>query len=101
MTYVLPPSWGRIALPAGGGLEVHGETAAVEVDNVIPGNGNSIIGILARVQGERESSFALYATGKAQIVDLDEVIGFLALLGDAFYVGLTDNMNFHFSFFVF
>ena len=101
MRYVLFPGWGRIALLTGGGLKVHGEATVVEVDKVIPGNGNPVIGKLAGVQGDRESGFALHAAGKAQVMDLDEVIGIVAFLGRAFQVGLANNVDFHFSFFVF
>ena len=90
-----------LARGVGGGLEVHVETTVVKVDKVVAGNGNPVIGKLAGVQGERKSGFALHATGKAQVMDLDEVIGIVAFLGRAFQVGLANNVDFHFSFFVF
>lgn len=79
-----------------GGPEVHGETTVVEVDNVIPGNGDSVIRILSGVQGGRESSFVLYAAGKSQIVNLDGITGVLGFLSDTLQVGLANNIDFHF-----
>ena len=98
MTHVLFPGWGRIALLTGGGrnrIKVHDEALAVEVSNVVAGDFDGIVGIVFRLQIEREGGATFYAGDLAQIVDLDEIIGISGFLGSTFEVELADNMDFH------
>lgn len=78
------------------GPAVHVETTVVEVDNIIPGNGDSVIRILSGAQGGRETGFVLHDAGKAQVVNLDDGTGFLGSLNDALQAGLANNIDFHF-----
>ena len=98
MTHVLFPGWGRIALLTGGGrnrIKVHDEALAVEVSNVVAGDFDGIVGIVFRLQIEREGGATFYAGDLAQIVDLDEIIGISGFLGGALKMELADDVNFH------
>ena len=57
--------------------------------------GDAVIGIVHRVQVERQGGVALHAGSFTEVVDLDEVIGISGFLGSTFEVELAGNMDFH------
>ena len=80
---------------AGGGLEGHGVAPVVKLHVVVTGDGDGIETDHGRIEVDRESRQTSHATGRAVVVDLDEVIGVAGTLRSAAHVGLTDNSDFH------
>ena len=79
----------------GKGLEIDDETTPVEIDVVIAGDGDFLIGVLTGVQVEGEGGLTDDTGSTAQIVDLDEIIGVSGFLAGALKVGLSDNFDVH------
>lgn len=79
----------------GGGVEVDHETTPVEVDNVVTGDSDFLIGVHVGLQVKSEGGITDDTGGTAQVMDPDEIIGVSGLLAGALEVGLSDDFNFH------
>ena len=71
----------------GKGLEIDDKTMPIEIDVIIAGDGDFIIGVLSGIQVEGKGGLTDDAGGTAQIVNPDEIIGVSGLLAGALKVG--------------
>ena len=67
----------------GDGRKIHEVATGTELHVIFAADGDAVIGILLRVQGEGAGGDALHAEGCAVVVDLDEIIGIAGSLAGA------------------
>ena len=83
------------------GSELHEIAPRAKLHVIFAADGDAVIGVLLRVQGEGAGGNALHAEGWTVVVDLDEVIRIAGSLAGAFQMGLTNYFNSYFRFLLF